>query len=285
MPITIRRGSFKYKDPNGSFTDIDCIKGGDYVLTEQDKADIAGMVSVTGAVSDVQVDGTSVLQNGVANLPQIASAASDANIKSGSNATAYISPDKEHQAVFYGLAKAAGDTTMSTSNNSVGTYTNEAKSKVQQMLGVGGNFRFLNSRVVVTPSNTETITLSTPSRHVFVHLRTAAQSSNITGSLGVIVYGKSNASIYDKSWTYVFPQEQKNSTFEFQLLNITDATSRSAWLKADCNLDLSAQNMMRYDILQIPSSISVDNIYGIKIYVKLSDAKFGAGTQFTVWGQ
>lgn len=47
-----------------------------------------------------------------------------------------IVPDRQHMAVFYGLAKAANDRTQSQSSNPVGTYTNEAKSKIQTMLGV-----------------------------------------------------------------------------------------------------------------------------------------------------
>lgn len=41
-------------------------KGDSYVLTEQDKEDIANMVNAP--VTDVQIDGTSVVNNGVANI-------------------------------------------------------------------------------------------------------------------------------------------------------------------------------------------------------------------------
>ena len=38
--------------------------------------------------------------------------------------------------VFYGLAKAAGDTTQANSGNPVGTYTEEAKAAIRAMLGI-----------------------------------------------------------------------------------------------------------------------------------------------------
>lgn len=47
-----------------------------------------------------------------------------------------ISAEKEHEATFYGLAIAASDTTQSSSDNAVGTYTDNAKQKIQNMLGV-----------------------------------------------------------------------------------------------------------------------------------------------------
>lgn len=62
--------------------------------------------------------------------------ASSRQIKSGSGDTAPINASKEHEATFYGLAKASGDTTQSQSNNIVGQYTDEAKASIQDMLDV-----------------------------------------------------------------------------------------------------------------------------------------------------
>ena len=45
-----------------------------------------------------------------------------------------MSAAKQHQSAFFGLAKAAGDTTQSASANAVGTYTETAKSKIHDML-------------------------------------------------------------------------------------------------------------------------------------------------------
>ena len=112
-------------------------------------------------VQDVQINGTSILSNGVANVPladsstfgvvkpgaglmvsdnvlTVAMAPSDA-IKAGTNMGNFLRPGRQHESVFYGLAKAAGDTTQSQSSNAVGTYTNEAKAAIQTMLDVPSN--------------------------------------------------------------------------------------------------------------------------------------------------
>ena len=112
-------------------------------------------------VTDVQVGGTSVLNDGVANIPIASSSALGAvkissaygtntlpegilrieqatspQVKAGTQGYKPIVPERQHESTFYGLAKAAGDTTQSQSNNSVGTYTDEAKSAIQNMLNV-----------------------------------------------------------------------------------------------------------------------------------------------------
>lgn len=112
-------------------------------------------------VQDVQVNGTSILENGVANIPfaggsrlgviktgtgngiyvdstngeAYVSCATDALIKAGANKYRPVVPGNQHQATFYGLAKAAG----SDEKNStlpVGQYTDEAKIAIQKMLGI-----------------------------------------------------------------------------------------------------------------------------------------------------
>ena len=57
-------------------------------------------------------------------------------IKAGNNYTLPITPSQQDVSTFYGLAKAAGDATQSASSNPVGTYTAEAKTAIQNMLGV-----------------------------------------------------------------------------------------------------------------------------------------------------
>ena len=115
--------------------------------------------AVNGKVQDVQVNGTSVLNNGVANIPiaksnvlgvvkpnsmgininsygEISVSKAGSNvIKAGTNTYAPIVSSNQHESVFYGLTKAAG-VDMSSSNNAVGTYTDAAKVAIQKMLGV-----------------------------------------------------------------------------------------------------------------------------------------------------
>ena len=110
-------------------------------------------------VHDVQANGTSVLSNGVANIPNTSltnygvikigsglyvgsngitsiNVASPSQIKGGTRTQYPIDPASQHMSTFYGLAKAAGDTSQSSSSNAVGTYTDNAIDKILTMLGV-----------------------------------------------------------------------------------------------------------------------------------------------------
>lgn len=69
--------------------------------------------------------------------------------KIGSYSYVSISPAHQHEATFYGLAKASGDTTQSKSSNAVGKYTDEAKTKIQNMLGVQPKFELGNGLQLV----------------------------------------------------------------------------------------------------------------------------------------
>ena len=108
-------------------------------------------------VEDVQINGTSIVNNGIAEIPVRSNVVGGSNdlvtshginntltgiistslsqIKDGSIRTRLISPLNQHQATFYGLAKIAGhdekDSTLP-----VGQYTDEAKTAIQQMLDV-----------------------------------------------------------------------------------------------------------------------------------------------------
>lgn len=162
----------------------DVMDGDDYTLTQQDKADIAGLVNIP--VDDVQIDGTSIIDNGVANIPiangqntlgltqynstygvtvnasgrvQVFPAISS-EIKSGTNDRRPITPSIQNESVFYGLAKAAGDTTQSSSSNIVGTYTDEAIVAIQKMLGVyQAPWELINDYTV--PEDSETVEVIT----------------------------------------------------------------------------------------------------------------------------
>jgi hypothetical protein len=61
---------------------------------------------------------------------------SDSTIKAGTNDNFVAGIGSQHKSVFYGLAKAAGDTTQSSSSNAVGKYTAGAMDKILAMLGV-----------------------------------------------------------------------------------------------------------------------------------------------------
>ena len=138
-------------DGNGHF------KGDVYVGCNADSTGGTKLATVA-QIPDVQVNGTSIVNNGVANVPIANSTtlgtvivdgsyglqmdsgtikikcAGAARTKAGTNAYEPIVASHQHESTFYGLAKAAGDSTQSSSSNSVGTYTEDAKSAISQML-------------------------------------------------------------------------------------------------------------------------------------------------------
>ena len=126
-----------------------------------------------GAVTDVQVNGTSVVTDGVANVPiandttpgvaktvqtngiytdsnkvLTLSPVTDLALKLGNNTKYAVNTAAQHKATFYGLAKAAGDTTQSQSSNAVGNYTESAKSAISQMLN--GSVSITGTTPVIT---------------------------------------------------------------------------------------------------------------------------------------
>lgn len=153
------RANGRTLDWNGNAWYAGKVSVGNIIPTEDN--DLTSKEYVDGAipnvpVQDVQVNGTSVLSDGVANVP-IASAtvygavrigdglttvsnrlcllkAWDDQVKAGVASYRPIVPVIQHQSAFYGLAKAAGDTTQASSSNAVGTYTENAKSKIHEML-------------------------------------------------------------------------------------------------------------------------------------------------------
>lgn len=128
--------------------------------TDEAKAAIKSMIGVN--VEDVQINGTSIVANGIANVPIATTStfgavkcgtglsmmtgdnagkintnpASTSACKNGAEYYAPITPNHQHESTFYGLAKAAGDTTQSASSNAVGTYTDSAKTAIKNMLGI-----------------------------------------------------------------------------------------------------------------------------------------------------
>ena len=110
-----------------------------------------------GGVSDVQVNGTSVVSQGVANVPVAGSStlgvikignglilnssnqiqvdpAGDSQIKAGTASSAFITPYRQEKSVFYGLAKAAGADMKDISSTTVGVYPEAQKSAISEML-------------------------------------------------------------------------------------------------------------------------------------------------------
>lgn len=133
-------------------------------------------------VKDVQLNETSILNNGVANIPQMAyrqfgvaqvsqggstgidintsthelrtRSASSAIIKTGNDSYRPITPNLQHEAVFYGLAKAAGVDMASASGETVGVYPQAQKTAIQTMLGIEADIPLVETVTGATASIT-----------------------------------------------------------------------------------------------------------------------------------
>ena len=184
---------------------------------------------------DVQVNGSSVVTNGVANVP-IATAndlgvvkentvygiditssgqlllmnPTDNEIKIGYGGTRRpILTSNQHQAVFYGLAKAAGDTTQSSSSNVVGTYTDAAKSAIKSMLGV-----FDSTETVTVSGTTPTITAVTNTRYICGEIVSLSFTPSATGICDVRFTSGTTATVLTIPNTVKFPSWFDPTTLE-----------------------------------------------------------------------
>lgn len=220
-------------------------KGDDYVLTEQDKEDIAELVDTP--VNDVQINGTSIVQDGVANVPigtgtilgvvkgwtgggtQILSDGrigtvnpSVSEIKAGSINYKPIPPSNQHLSTFYGLAKAAGDTTQSTSSNAVGEYTSEAQTAIKQMLGVKDDY---DSLVVEVSGTDPVITGKASYRYNCGELYTLSITPPSSGTMDIIFTSGATPTVLTLPETVKMPDWwagiETNTTYE---MCITDGT-------------------------------------------------------------
>ena len=199
-----------------------------------------------GAVTDVQINGMSILNDSVANIPYIGTnvagvaktngaiglsvnasgelyvaRANDATIKSGNQGYCPIVPYTQHKSVFYGLAKVAGDTTQSASANAVGAYTEDAKSAIHEML---------NGSVAVS-GTTPTIAAKAGISYVCGEVATLDITLPASGCFDVIFVSGATPTVLTATgvtWMNGFdPDElEANATYE---INIKDGLGVAAW--------------------------------------------------------
>lgn len=191
---------------------------------------------VDAKVSDVQVNGTSIVNNGVASIPFAINAGaagvakyetwrgvainsngyvylntpSSAVIKSGTDAYRPLVPSGQHESAFYGLAKAAGDATQSASSNAVGVYTPEAQSAIQTMLGVEQGVTFVETVTGTTP----TITGQPNVRYICGEVSLLTITPPSAGTITVIFESGSTPTVLTLPSTVKFPEWVDISTLE-----------------------------------------------------------------------
>lgn len=113
----------KYTKPNTGIPSTDLAQA---VQTSLGKADSAYQKPQTGIPASDMAEGV---------IPTVPAIATSAQIKTGTDSTHPIAPNRQNESVFYGLAKLAG-ADMASSSNPVGQFTDDAIVKIQKMLGV-----------------------------------------------------------------------------------------------------------------------------------------------------
>ena len=180
--------------------------------------------------TDVQIDGTSIVSNGIAEIPVaswedygVSKMATNDAVKEGIEYQSFISPFRNHLSVFYGLAKAAGDTTQALSENVVGTYTAEAKTAIRTMLGVDQSVALVETVTGTTP----TITAMPNVRYICGEATTITITPPANGTCDVVFDSGTTATVLTVPNTVRFPAWfdatalEANTTYEIM---ITDGT-------------------------------------------------------------
>lgn len=206
-----------------------------------------------GAVGDVQINGTSILSNGIANVPVAGSSqlgvvmsdadygteiasnrvrivkAADNQVQAGTHTNRPITPSNQDKAAFYGLAKAAGDTTMPSSSNAVGTYTEEAKTAIRAMLGVTDSAGGMNVVTLTGTNVTQTAAENTMYKcGELAELTFTAPASGITAVRFSSGSTPTVASFPGVTWLGDFDPDNliANVTYE---INIFDGVGVAGW--------------------------------------------------------
>ena len=146
-----------------------------------------------------------------------------AQCKAGSTDYAVVTPNKQKYSVFYGLAAAAGDTTQSASSNSFGTYTNEAKAAIQNMLGVESGVSFVEQVSGTTP----TITGIANTRYICGEVTSISITPPSTGIIDVTFTSGTTPAVLTIPNTVIFPAWFDTTSLEASTvyeINVMDGT-------------------------------------------------------------
>ena len=189
-------------------------------------------VTPSGEVVDVQVNGSSIVASGVANIPAAAIstlgvvqldsgkgitvdvntpgklaivAGSDYEIKNGNQSYRPIVPTNQHKSVFYGLAKASGNSDQASSSNAVGVYTDDAKLKIQQMFGLWTPKCYVKYTQEEDANATDTISFDQANVPI-----------EIFEELVIVIYqsdANSGQTIASNDWSYINVRDSVNSAY------------------------------------------------------------------------
>ena len=220
--------------------------------------------------------------------------ATNNQVKGGTEASRQIVPNNQHSAAFYGLAKAAGDTSQSASSNAVGKYTDDARIAIQKMLGIyEPPWELLNT---ITLSEIGLIDLTTDSdgvpynlRNVFIDIMYPADAASISS-------GYSRFYIYDANDRYLIAETgryQTSPSKKFKLIrttrcgNLTNCSytlqntigGQSAWNSKPIN------NSPAYNALTAQNGSTLINFGNIVRIGENSQDSEPEGTIIKIYGQ
>ena len=197
-----------------------------------------------GSVKDVTVNGESIVdsESGVAELPIASSnnlglvkvntsyglniysngiiriwGASDEELKNGTSQIKPLTPEKQHISAFYGLAKAAGDTTQSSSSNPVGTYTEEAKVAIRNMIDATGE-----SASVIVAGTDPVIQAARNTRYICGEILSLDFTPCASGICEVIFTSGSSVTVLTLPETIKMPEwfeVETNHTYEISIVD------------------------------------------------------------------
>ena len=257
---------------------------------------------------DVQINGTSILQNSVANIPiasnntlgvvkvgpglQVGSSdelktnpASLSNIKAGTEASKPLAPSMQHAAVFYGLATAAGDTTQSQSANSVGTYTDDAKATIQRMFGL-----YNRGELIADVTTTENVT------EILVNTDLSGQAFRLTKLIAIFSASQSTTGTRDSFYGQFIGFDENNTqqTTSFPSLQYASATSAmfakvilrvEPGMPITCEAITATSDGNTQNVQAMAKAFVIDYITSFRIYQSgSSKSLIPAGSNLKVYG-
>ena len=311
----------KYTKPSGGIPSTDMTSEVQTSLGKADSAyqkpsggipstDLASGVIPSVPVTDVQVNGSSVLSNGVANVPVTSEntagvakinpvygihlrdapnndqlmiyKADSPLIKAGSNQHRPIVPQKQHESVFYGLTKAAG-ADMASSSNAVGVYTDAAKVAIQKMLGIYEPPYELIREITLTERTSLDITVDDnglPFELLGVFVEVLYAENLTSESSG---YGRYH--FYDSDTKYVYAETGRYNTNSQKQFKDIFVNRKSNLAQCSCSRLQPASN---FSTIYLKSAYYNGTFVGLKNITRIamnSQDYEPAGTNIKIYGQ
>lgn len=282
------------------------------------RADTKLFVDQNNPVTDVQVKGASLVQNGIANIPlaQMSTPglmmtgagyglkAADINgnsagriqvdqawpdlIKAFSEQYRPITPKYLPDAVFHGLARAAGDTTQSASANAVGTFTPDAIVAIQKMLGVyQPPFELIRN---ITLSERSSVIITTDDDGLPLNLMSLFMEITYPANLESETAGYGRYMFYDNSGSSACLMAETtkyttNSNATFKLLELS-CKANMKFLRYTTQTTTGYHGAWYSKAIYTsgPRSMLLD--YGNIARIAMNSSDYEpAGTQIRIWGQ